>query len=302
MKKSLFILAMLMLIFNLAKSQTNVYHPFPDSNTVWIGTYWYNVGGSGPCVVDDDYNLFISGDTTIGIHIYHKLYKNGYVNASCPPPGYMYQSQYWGAFRQDKAARKIFLFENGADMLAYDFNLDAGDTLPVTCLDAGYTNIVQSVDSVLIGSEYHKRFWLNNNYTALIEGIGTTLGAFAPIVPAFESGNDLWCVRRNDQISWTSSAGNDCSLTSINKNELAENQILISPNPFSSSATIRTNKYLTDASLVLYDTFGKQVKEMKNLSGPTILLQRDNLKDGVYYVRLLQDNKTIMTGKLIISN
>lgn len=303
MKKSLLILAILILAFKFSNSQTNVYHPFPEANATWVGTYWYNVGGSGPCVVDDDYNLYIDGDTTIGIYTYHKLYKQGYISSNCPPPGYAYSRQYWSAFRQDNQERKIYLFENGNDILAYDFNLDAGDTLPATsCLYAGYTNIVQSIDSTLVGSEYHKRFWLNNNYAALIEGIGTTLGAFAPIVPFFETGNDLWCVRRNNQIDWTSSPGNACSLTSIGENAGTKNQISITPNPFSSATTIQTNKKLINATFTIFNSFGRQVKQIKNLSGHTFILQRDNLPNGIYFIRLSHDIITIETAKLIITD
>lgn len=302
MKKSLLILAILILTFKFSNSQTNVYHPFPDANVTWVGTFWYNEGGSGPCVVDDDYNLYIDGDTTIGIYTYHKLYKNGYVSSNCPPPGYYYFRQYWSAFRQDNSTRKIYLFENGNDTLAYDFNLNVGDTLPVNSfLYSGYMNIVESIDSILVGSEYRKRFRLNNNYAALIEGIGTTLGAFAPIVPFFESGNDLWCVRINDQIAWTFSPGNGCSLTSIYENIVTENQILISPNPFSLSTTIQTSKKLNNATLTIFDTFGRQVKQIKSLSGEKIIIQRDNLPDGLYYIRISQDNKTIRTDKLIFT-
>lgn len=301
MKKSLLILAILILAFKFSNSQTNVYHPFPEANAIWVGTYWYNVGGSGPCIVDDDYNLYIDGDTTIGIYTYLKLYKNGYISSNCPPPGYYYYRQYWGSFRQDIPARKVYLFENGNETLAYDFNLNVGDTLPATsCLYFGYENIVQSIDSTLIGSEYHKRFWLKNNYAALIEGIGTTLGAFAPIVPFFESGNDLWCVRRNNQIQWTSSPGNECSLTSISEYSSTEKEILITPNPFSLSTTIQTNNNLLNATLTIFDPLGEQVKQIKSLSGQKIILHRDNLPNGIYFIRLSQDSKTIGTGRLLI--
>jgi len=303
MIKRFFILLTLLFIIVAGQGQTNIYHPFPEANTIWVGTYWYNVSGSGPCVVDDDYNLYIDGDTTIGIYTYHKLYKNGYISSNCPPPGYAYYRQYWSAFRQDNPTRRIYLFNNGTDMLAYDFNLNVGDTLPATsCLYSGYENIVQSIDSTLIGSEYHKRFWLNNNYSALIEGIGTTLGAFAQIVPFFESGNELWCVWKNNQIDWTSSPGNACSLTSMSDHPGIENQIIISPNPFSSSTTIQTNKKLINATLTIFNSFGQQVKQIKYLSGQEILLHRDNLSNGFYFIRLSQDSKTVGTGKLIIIN
>lgn len=41
---------------------------------------------------------------------------------------------------------------------------------------------------------------------------------------------------------------------------------------------------------------------MSNLSGTTILVQREELKCGIYFIYLLQNNKTITTQKLIITN
>ncbi len=303
MKKYLVVLTISLLTFKIGNGQTNVYHPFPDSSAIWVGTSWYNVGGAGPCVVNNDYNLYISGDTTIGIYLYHKLYRNGFISAfTCPPPGYYYYGAYAGAFRQDNANKKIYLFENGTDTLAYDFNLNVGDTLPLTCLNIGYNNVIQSIDSVLIGNQYQKRFWLNNNYAALIEGIGSTLGAFARLVPAFESGEDLWCIRINNQTAWTSLQGNNCSLTSITENFLTKNKILISQNPFSTETTLYSISNLKNSTLTVYNSTGKQVKQMKNISGQTITLHRDNLSNGLYFIRLTQDNKLITADKLVITD
>lgn len=306
MKKYLVILTILLLTFKFGKSQTNVYHPFPDSNAVWIGYSWHNEGGSGPCIVTDDYNLYISGDTTIGIYSYHKLCQNGFVSAfPCPGAGSYYNGQCgWKLFRQDITNKKIYLFVNGTDYLAYDFNLSIGDSLSSTCLSACNDNHIQSIDSVLVGSQYRKRFWISGcgtlNYASLIEGIGSTLGAFAMIATPFESGDDLWCLRLNNQIVWTSSPGSNCGLTSINEHTANSNKILISPNPFSSETTLNSIHTLKNATIYIYNSLGQQVKEMENTSGQTITLHRDNLPSGLYFIRLTQGNQTITTDKLLI--
>ncbi|MCK9422808.1 MAG: T9SS type A sorting domain-containing protein [Bacteroidales bacterium] len=299
MKKSILILAVLVMTFKFSNGQTNVYHPFPESNVIWVGRYWYMVGGSGP-IVDDDYNLYIGGDTTIGIYTYHILYKNGYMSSIGPPPGYYYYGRYYGAFRQDSTNKKIYLYENGVDTLAYDFNLNIGDTLPITYLYVGFKNIVQSIDSVLIGNQYHKRYWLNDNYAALIEGIGTTLGAFAPIAPIFEFGNDLWCVRINNQIAWTSSPGNECRLTSIIENAVAENQILIAPNPTYNKITIANyNKFLGETTISVLNMKGEQVKQDKFQNQNPIEMDVSMLAKGIYLVKI-QSKLGIESKKLVI--
>jgi hypothetical protein len=74
------------------------------------------------------------------------------------------------------------------------------------------------------------------------------------------------------------------------------------PNPFFSSTTFITDKILKDATLTIYNVYGKQVLNIKNISGQTIELQRDNLPCGVYLMLLTQENKVIATNKLVISD
>jgi len=298
MKKSITILSLLISICQFSNSQTNVYHPFPESDAIWAGRFWYMVGGSFPRV-DDDYNLYIDGDTTIGAYTYHKLYQNGFVSATGTPPGYYYFGQYRGSFRQDVANRKVYLFENGTDTLAYDFNLNTGDTLPVTWLSQGLTYIVQSIDSVLTGSQYHTRFLLNANNIALIEGIGTTLGAFAPIVPVGEIGYELWCVRINNQIAWTSSPGNECRLTAITENPLPENQIVISPNPANDKITVAINKLAGETGISVFDMNGKKVLQDHFQSHTTVEMDVSTLAKGIYLVKI-ETMERIESKKLVI--
>jgi hypothetical protein len=52
---------------------------------------------------------------------------------------------------------------------------------------------------------------------------------------------------------------------------------LIFPNPFSSETIITTSKNLQDACLVVYNSIGRQVKQIKNILGQTCTLNRDNL-------------------------
>ncbi len=81
-----------------------------------------------------------------------------------------------------------------------------------------------------------------------------------------------------------------------------QNQLSILPNPFSTHATLQSGKFFKDATLTVYNSFGQTVKQIKNISGQTIILQRDNLPIGLYFLQLTQDNKTFITEKLIITD
>ncbi len=88
----------------------------------------------------------------------------------------------------------------------------------------------------------------------------------------------------------------------INETDNPTIEIKIYPNPFSSSITIQMDKILDNAILTIYNIYGQQVKQLNNLSGQTIPFHRDNLSDGVYFIQLTQENKIVMTSKLVIAD
>jgi len=84
-------------------------------------------------------------------------------------------------------------------------------------------------------------------------------------------------------------------------NKLNEKKLFsVSPNPFSTQTTLQTNEELKDATLIIYNSLGQQVKQIQNISGSTISLQRDNLSGGLYFIRLTQSNNTIALDKLVV--
>jgi len=88
------------------------------------------------------------------------------------------------------------------------------------------------------------------------------------------------------------------SASTITDNE----SVSIYPNPFFMQTTLQTEKFFKNASLTVYNSFGQAVKQIKNISGQTITLHRDNLPSGLYFIRLIENNKTIATDKLVITD
>jgi uncharacterized repeat protein (TIGR03803 family) len=74
----------------------------------------------------------------------------------------------------------------------------------------------------------------------------------------------------------------------------------ISPNPFTAQTTLATGDRFENASLAIFNSIGQLVKQMDDLSGKTIILDRDNLPKGLYFIRLMQGNKIIAMDKLVI--
>lgn len=93
----------------------------------------------------------------------------------------------------------------------------------------------------------------------------------------------------------------DGAVTAVS--EISNNAgVTIYPNPFCSSTTLRADKFLKNATLTIYNSCGLVVKELKNVSGQSITLQRGNLSAGLYFLSLAQDNDAVITYKLIITD
>src|ERR1035437_640006 len=255
MKLRYILIVCLFLLIKTSSAQTNVYHPFPDSNAWWGEMNWWF---DGTCEGTDEHKSFMSGDTLIGAYHYQKLLQSGYqYSQNCGPMPIYYYNHYWGAIRQDTLQRKVFLNVGLDDTLLYDFNLSLGDTLPTT-FNFGVDNYVSNVDSVLIGNNYRKKFWISHfgghtnhtdsNYYALIEGIGGTQGLLNMYTVWFEGGSALRCFHE-DNIAYiildTIGFGNvtdstyDCNLdVGIPIINQQSSIITIYPNPSSTTITI----------------------------------------------------------------
>lgn len=82
----------------------------------------------------------------------------------------------------------------------------------------------------------------------------------------------------------------------------AASEIKLFPNPISSSITLESEKTFINAKLILYNSFGQQVKRINDISGKTYTLQRDNLPNGIYFLQLQNDNNLITTYKVVITD
>lgn len=72
------------------------------------------------------------------------------------------------------------------------------------------------------------------------------------------------------------------------------------PNPFSTQVVIQANTFLNNATLTVCNCLGQTIKQLKNISGETVTFYRDDLPSGLYFLHITQDNKTLVTEKLVI--
>jgi len=86
-------------------------------------------------------------------------------------------------------------------------------------------------------------------------------------------------------------------------NELEETNLFISfPNPFSKKTFVKSNVYLKNATLLVFNTRGQIVSLLTNINGYSFEFVRGDIPEDIYFFRLHADNEFIGSGKFIIIN
>ena len=79
-------------------------------------------------------------------------------------------------------------------------------------------------------------------------------------------------------------------------------QLSISPNPFSTTTQITLSQTYHTISLSVYDMQGKLVAQNQYADADKIQLNHNKLTNGMYFLKLIMDDKEIATGKIVVSD
>ena len=309
MKKSLILFLPVLLVKSYAFSQAWVYHPFPDSGAVWrmvnVEYCFITPPPQGQC--NSDYQYILKGDTLINGFKYTKVLHQGYYS-SCsfsPPNNWTcttpyYSSYFYGGYRNDSIAKKVFWWDGfNGEVLLYDFSLNVGDTMRGLC----NLHVISSIDSVLIGSDYRKRFVLDNS-NCVIEGLGSVwnLWGNSSFADPFlgwcgdpcvcNSGWNFLCFSQNGVTLFPDTS--TCTIINNIYEPLPPEQVSIYPNPSSSQFTI-TSPFVID-QIQIADPTGVIIER----SFPKERFVSLNLRQsGIYFVTLKLNNQ-VVTRKIIV--
>ncbi len=88
---------------------------------------------------------------------------------------------------------------------------------------------------------------------------------------------------------------NPTNTLSLNAQELT-----IYPNPFSNQTTIKSDKLLSNAQLRILNSVGEEVLRKDNISGNSIVINRDEMANGFYFISLTQNNETLLFVKALL--
>lgn len=202
-------------------------------------------GVLAPCIENNTFNYYISGDTIINNLQYKIIYRKGTIIRSWqspnPNPGCIN-----GTFNYVDTVPSFFLRSAGKQMyiyspsqfnpeqLLYDFNLQVGDSLPLTAFNVAPDVTVTAIDSFYTATGYRKRFHLDQTNTwcqYLLEGVGTDRGLIAPLQVPFECGYSQVCYGQQDT-GYYPQLGPNCDIPLSVQQPAAEKLSLpVYPNP-----------------------------------------------------------------------
>lgn len=80
------------------------------------------------------------------------------------------------------------------------------------------------------------------------------------------------------------------------------NSMVIKPNPFNSETTIKFKYELNNAKFTLINSLGQIVKIIETISSNEIILYKENLTEGIYYFRIEEEGKLLVSDKVSITN
>ena len=302
-----FLLLYLLCFSALGHAQTNVYHPFPENNPVWnfhrFDGVCANPNPPLPGTCESRYSINYEADTVILGLTYHKLTSPLFIDYSCS--GTRYDTIYYGAIRQDTAAKKVYFvnWNSSTESLLYDFNLEVGDTIQgyLECDYAGQVDTVVSIDSVLVGNSYHKRWLINAFYSVhIIEGVGSDYGLIEPIPQAIPDMHSFYafCFSESGQTLYPDTS-TSCNLISHTKMlpSTKERQLSVFPNPAIGQFTIT----VPEVAIRLYviDMTGRVVLEQP-IDGVTTFHVVDSLDPGIYMLMVADAQQNFYRNKIVV--
>lgn len=300
MDKKLLIVFMFLMTLT-ASAQTSIYHPFPDSNATWCAYAASNNSGQ----LSETYATYeLNGQAIINGIMYNRLLQYKYLPSSAIDTTTLF-------IRQDIALKKVWIYipSTNSDTILYDFNLQVGDTLnqrEYWAINFGPLDywIVSSIDSILIDGNYRKQFHYSRTsnptcFSSMIEGIGADHGLLFLPQTCFEYFAALRAFYQSGTLLYGDSLYPCHDFTAGVTEIKIKKSISISPNPFHSSAQLEFNFDFANAELQIYNTLGLQVRKQKIIS-PTTTINRDGLKDGIYYYQIINYKGNLTSGKFVI--
>ncbi|MBL7888747.1 MAG: T9SS type A sorting domain-containing protein [Bacteroidia bacterium] len=83
--------------------------------------------------------------------------------------------------------------------------------------------------------------------------------------------------------------------------QVENNSISIYPNPFADQAVLSSNKAFNNASIRIHNVLGQYVKTIEQVNGNEVVIEKEGLEEGVYFVQVVENNILLEITKIIIT-
>jgi Secretion system C-terminal sorting domain len=172
-----------LLIFSSGFTFSQAYQPMPVDSATWR----YRSLMVDDVVAVSDFILYQNGtDTVLAGITYKKIFSRSF-NQSGPtgfnPPIVSVTANaadfYYGGIREN--GKKVYFLSGTHEQLIFDFNAAIGSYIPTS----GATVLVTSIDSILIGVNWHKRYKTTDTTYYVVEGVGSNRG----LIPDLSDGS-----------------------------------------------------------------------------------------------------------------
>jgi ELWxxDGT repeat protein len=113
-----------------------------------------------------------------------------------------------------------------------------------------------------------------------------------------EAGGEIFfngCAPSNGYTLWKL----DFTATSASDLNKINDPLLIFPNPFTSSATLRFSTQKTNCLITLVDVLGNEIKKII-FSGTELVIEKEELSKGIYFIQLVDEHQGYINKKIII--
>jgi hypothetical protein len=219
--------------------------------------------------------------------------------------GYLKYATSWSQeflLREDVAAKKVYKYVNGAEILLFDFSLNLSD---YTVLSNGNTYQVSSITNVNVNGGQRRSFYLTNisnpfGYDELwIEGVGSVQH---PLLANYELFSDpafyLKCSYQNSTNIYNQGTANggtptNCSGLGVDEQFIAST-IIVRYDSAESQLVIDTEHEMEQASCKIYTIAGQLAATSEGLSGTHATVDNLRLSSGIYLVTLTaQGNRVV---------
>ena len=270
-----------------------------EPNKYWDIAYY---SGGSVCSIDSNaaFRYYFDGDTLMPNALIYKKTRSFKMLSQMSwlycPPFLVDTTSNEGLFyiREDTIQKRVYTIENNQDQLAYDFNLNSGDTLQSLYAGAGVLQIVDSTKMQLFPDGSLRKIIFLKNGQYYIEGIGSPSSGLAQPMPSFwfGSGYYMLCVKQNliDLI------GTECSsvFLSLPENYDVKN-INVYPSPASDKLIIE-NKGAFTVKVININGENLITKECEN----KFFLDCSHYISGLYLIQI-QTKDQFITKKIIIN-